>query len=234
MSDTEIKGTVAIRCTGTDLIPMEELKPFQGKLKKLSELAYQELKKSILDLGFSFPVAAWKENGKAFILDAHQRIVTLKRMQKEGYVVPPVPVIWVEATDRREAARKLLAATSQFGEILPDTLYAYMKEMDISMADLDGMVRFPEIDLPSFELTFFPKTEIVQFEAKKQWKGMPEFENPGAEPFRSLIVHFYDEQGFNEFLEKTGMQVTEKTKFTWYPEFIKEVAMDKRYGQVEA
>lgn len=149
-------GVIRVECTGADVIDIDELEPFQGSLKELSVPAYERLKTSIVDLGFSFPVAAWKSDGKVWILDAHQRVQTLRTMRdRDGYVIPKLPVIWVEAKDSREAAKKLLAATSQYGEISKQGLYEFMHEHDLGMVDLESTFKFPEIDFADFKSDFF-------------------------------------------------------------------------------
>lgn len=153
---------VQIQCKGADTVEIDGLHNFQGNLKSLSEESYERLKKSIMELGFSFPVAAWKDRNKTFILDAHQRVEALKRMRQEGMKVPALPVIWVEAKDKTEAAKKLLAATSQYGEIQVDSLHTFMEEFKLQMADVEQAFKFPEVDFDSFKLAFYPEQAVVE------------------------------------------------------------------------
>lgn len=265
-SDDHLGKEVAIRCTGAAVISINQLTDFQGKLKKLSEESYIRLKQSILSLGFSFPVIAWKYRNKTFILDAHQRVATLRRMQTEGYSIPELPVVWVEAKDQQEAARKLLAATSQYGEIKVDGLHDFMKEYKLEMPDLENSFKFPEVDFESFRLTYFhvPAAPVVIGESQPadltappailrpkhspagppsvevssegtdvnaEWgKGMPEFVQNDKEPFRSVIIHFFDQKGVDEFATLIKQKITDKTRMTWYPEIVIEKAADKRYA----
>ena len=164
-TDDHLGKEIKIACTGADLIELHDLTDFQGKLKVLSDESYEKLKKSILDLGFSFPVAAWKYRNKTFILDAHQRVKTLKKMREEGYFVPKLPVVWIEATDRHEAAKKLLAVTSQFGEVTPDGLFGFMEEFGLKSEDLEDL-KFPEIDFDIFCESYFKEKTKVEFDAE--------------------------------------------------------------------
>lgn len=154
--DSELGKVISIKCQGADVIELDDLTDFQGGLKILSDESYEKLKKSILDLGFSFPIAAWKDRNKTFILDAHQRVTTLKKMRDEGYVIPKLPVIWVYADDRQEAAKKLLAATSQFGEITVSGLYNFMDEFKLDVGIISTNFNFPEIDFNDFKNAYFP------------------------------------------------------------------------------
>lgn len=176
---SEIK-TIRIACEGAGTIKIDELIPMQGELKVLSEESYQRLRMSIIELGFSFPVQAWKDKKKTYILDAHQRVATIKRMRdEEGYKIPPIPVSWVSAISRAEAAKKLLAAASQYGEVTYEGLHEFMKEFNIDMTKLMTEFQFPEINFTQFEQSFFPDEKTVSFTTKAGSKelGSEEFED---------------------------------------------------------
>ena len=48
--------TIKIRCSGTASLPIEELKTFQGRLKRLSNSNFIKLKKMITEFGFIAPL----------------------------------------------------------------------------------------------------------------------------------------------------------------------------------
>lgn len=147
---------IEIKCKGADSKPYNELLPFQGNLKDLSDENYQKLKKEILELGFSEPVSVWLNDNKYHLLNGHQRHRVIKRMvEVEGYNCEPIPINIVEAKDVKEAKKKVLALTSQYGEITPDGLYEFMNESDISIEEITSSFRFPEIDLDLFNTDFF-------------------------------------------------------------------------------
>lgn len=172
---------IRIACQGAATINIDDLINFQGDLKILPESSYQRLRASILTLGFSFPVQAWKHGKKVFILDAHQRIETLKRLRdEEGFEIPDLPVSWVEASSREEAARKLLAATSQYGEITHTGLFDFMKEYKIDLPTIETQFQFPEINLKSFGEAFFTPPTEVSFNAKP---GSKEIDSEDFEKF---------------------------------------------------
>jgi hypothetical protein len=51
-----------------------------------------------------------------------------------------------------------------------------------------------------------------------EWGGMPHFNNPDAKAFRSIVVHFKDQESVDLFAAAVGHNITEKTKFLWYPD----------------
>lgn len=166
---------VSIACEGAAVVDIDDLTELQGNLKVLPEEQYQKLKKSIIELGFSFPVQSWKSGGKKYILDATQRTRTLKRMRDEdGYEIPPLPVIWVSAKDRKEAVRKLLAAASQYGQVTPDGLHELITHFKLDIEELRMDMSFPEIKMDSFIEAYWPEEKTVSFKAKVGSKEMSE------------------------------------------------------------
>ncbi len=137
--------TIQIKCRGADTRPIESLQALQGDLKTLSKENAGKLRNRILQDGFSEPIAIWDApGGETFILNGHQRLAVLLQMQGDGFEIPAVPVSVVEAADMQEAKRKVLALTSQFGEMTPDGLIGFLEDLDLgSLEDF----RFPEIDL---------------------------------------------------------------------------------------
>jgi len=58
---------------------------------------------------------------------------------------------------------------------------------------------------------------------------MPECDQSAAEPFRTLKVHFNEQAAVDAFAKLIGQNVTDKTKYVWYPKAVK-VASEVVYG----
>jgi len=143
---SEVK-TIKVSCRGADLVNLNELKDFQKGLKKLSNENFFKLKNNILKYGFSAPIFIWKKGEEKFILDGKQRLLVLKELERSGYEIPPLPVDYVDAKDEREAKRKLLAITSQYGKIERSGLDIFLSEAQMELKDVIG-----EIDLEGIKL----------------------------------------------------------------------------------
>ena len=52
---------------------------------------------------------------------------------------------------------------------------------------------------------------------RREWRGMPEFNQPDNSAYRQIIVSFDTEQGVQEFARLIGQHVTDKTKSLWFP-----------------
>lgn len=146
---------IRIECEGAENLPLGSLIPTQDELKELSNDNYAKLKNEILAEGFSFPFFVWKHEGRNQILDGHHRRLVLLKMREEGYDIPDLPCAIVKANNEREAARKLLAVTSQYAKITDQGLYEFMNKFDIDMEEMKGRFEFSDIDMELFEDNFF-------------------------------------------------------------------------------
>lgn len=61
-----------------------------------------------------------------------------------------------------------------------------------------------------------------QEEEKDDWAGMPEFEQPELEAWKTIKVRFDCEEDLIEFAQKIGQKLTPKTKSIRYPETSKD------------
>lgn len=138
--------SISIRCSGADAIRLSELLGMQGKLKSLPEKNYQKLKKIILKYGFSEPISVWKNCGKYWILNGHQRLETLTRLDKEGFEIPEIPINYVQAKSSKEAKEKILALTSQYGVMSLDSLSDFIADNALDLSHDDFV--FPELTIP--------------------------------------------------------------------------------------
>ena len=143
MEALKVTCDVQSRETYTNLIPI------QGDLKSLSKESYEKLKRSILKHGIHSPVFVWENEGKLNILDGHQRVRTYGQLEKEGFMIPPVPIIKIEATDIKKAKEILLTLVSQYGKIESEGLYEFALQGGFEFEDLK------EYDLPNFDLGEF-------------------------------------------------------------------------------
>ena len=50
---------------------------------------------------------------------------------------------------------------------------------------------------------------------------MPEFEQDDLSPYRSLNIHFRNQEDMDDFAKIMNQQITDKTKSMWHPILIK-------------
>lgn len=142
-----------VKCHAKDHLSIDELTPLQGQLKNLTNQNYEKFKKQLLELGFSAPFFVWKDNETNYIGDGHMRLYTLKQMRDEGIHIPDqLPVVYFDAKDKKEAKKKVLAFTSQYGEMTIEGLSDFAIDGGIEFNEIVESFRFPEIDLNDFAI----------------------------------------------------------------------------------
>lgn len=148
---------IKIRCKGAVELDYRQLNELQGNLKELSERDYKSLRKEILDTGFAFTPHIWRDSKKKYhLIDGHQRIRAVKTMvEKEGFSCAPIPCSIVEANDIKEAKRRVLQGTSQYGRMTEDGLYEFANNAELSLKELTDNFRLPDVDMAHFEVNFF-------------------------------------------------------------------------------
>jgi hypothetical protein len=144
-------------------VDYHKLSILQGTLKTLSETNKAKLCKSILAHGFFVPAFVWKSGEDIYILDATQRYHALKELEKQGYTIPDIPYIEIEAKDKKDATKKLLQITSRYGEINPET--SFFADFDIDLDYLND-IAIPELDLAFEDLEEDPKEKELDENVK--------------------------------------------------------------------
>jgi len=150
----EIK-TISIKCDTKDTLNIAEMKVFQGALKERTDVDYDKIKLSIIKFGFSFPFFLWKDkDGNNYLIDGTGRFETLCKMQKDGYLIPDLPVVYVECKDKTEAKEKLLRLNSQYGHMT--------KESVLEFVGGEFELNTEEISLPDTVIDFADDTDAVE------------------------------------------------------------------------
>lgn len=138
--------TVKVACEGSTYYDISVLKPFQQGIKSLDDDDAKQLRDSIEINGFSFPFFVWVRSNHFYLLDGHQRLKVLTGMREEGWIVPELPAVDIHARTKAEAKRKLLAASSQYGQFEVGNLEGFLD--GLSLEDLD-FVKLPGLELES-------------------------------------------------------------------------------------
>lgn len=74
------------------------------------------------------------------------------------------------------------------------------------------------------------KKSSTKIDYAEHWKGMPEFNQPGIKPVKSLKVNFATNADMLKFSKMVGQEITAKTQSIWFPIQPEETAIDKRYS----
>jgi len=141
--------TIAIKCKGAAELSITQLTPLQGAFKVLTEDNARRLRKELTEDGFIEPISVWEDSttAKIYILNGHQRYIVLMDLRANGYVIPQIPVNFIEATDLNDAKRKILALASQYGSVSTTGLSGLLSELGLTSEVAQEFLNFPEVDL---------------------------------------------------------------------------------------
>jgi hypothetical protein len=162
MTTTDTKTITISNPAGLPTIPWKKLKEWEpNTLKEKKNRDVGDLKASILAMGFTIPFFVW-EKGK-YIADGAGRHLALELLEYEGYEIPDLPYVPLEAKNRAEAKRLVLAISSQYGLVTPGSIGEFtfdLKEIDISFINVEGY-NLEEIDWTP------PKSKEIDMERMK-------------------------------------------------------------------
>ena len=145
--------TIQIKCDTKDTLELAELTELQGGLKERTDIDYDKIKLSIIKFGFSFPLFVWKSGKTNYLCDGHGRFATLCKMQKDGYIIPPLPVVYIQCKNKTEAKQKLLRLNSTYGKMTKESVLEFAEDLEIN---------FDEISLPDTVIDFSDQSEEPQ------------------------------------------------------------------------
>lgn len=190
-------------------VRVAELKEYEGNPREFTEKGLEELKKSIEKFGLAEPLCC---NPDLTIIGGHARKKTLIELNiKEVNIFIP--------------ERKL--SPSEIKE-----LNVRLNKNEAGTWDFDLLIK--NFDIPELKDIGFTNVELgLEIEAinvKDEWKDMPEYGNlMSKESFRSIIVHFKNKNDVDQFTKLINQQISDKTKFIWFPEVKRTIRKNLRY-----
>lgn len=154
---------IEIRVKDCKTKPLDYFQNFQGELKKISQDNLKRLKKSITGGGFTAPLFIWKDK----ILDGHQRKIALESLRYDGYEVPEIPYVEIEAENEIEAKKILLTFVSQYAEVNKFGLEDLLRSVGMSAIDALEFAAVPYLeDLTATEITNDDISALEELPAK--------------------------------------------------------------------
>ena len=199
-------------------VSTESLIPYARNSRTHSDAQVTKIAASIKEFGFLNPVII---DGQSGIIAGHGRVLAAKKL---GLLELPA----IEASHLTDAQRRAY--------IIADNRLA----LDAGWDDELLRVEFEDLAEAGFnlELTGFTESDLVSIylnkeegknDADAEWTDMPEFDQPDAQSFRHVLVHFDTQDDAREFFSIIGQSSTDKTKSIWYPEKERKDTESKRY-----
>ena len=195
MKHENISIPIKITCEAMESLPIAEMSDFQGELKTRTDEDYEKIFASIRKYGIAFPFFVWKSENNNFVLDGHGRLESLRRAMRTGYIVPELPVIYIDAADETVAKNLLLRLNSRYGAITLDGVKDFINGANIDLnginipelpnlsASLDALLNglpmpeeTAESDVPKFNL-YCPECGEAYETTDEELRGLIEYED---------------------------------------------------------
>ena len=143
--------TISIKCETKDYLKLEDMTVMQGNLKLREDADYEKIKKSILTYSFSFPFFIWRSGKTNYLIDGTGRHDCLLKMQEEGYLIPELPVVYIQCKNKTEAKQKLLRLNSQYGKMTKESVLEFASDIDLNFDEIalpDSVIDFTDAEEP--------------------------------------------------------------------------------------
>ena len=127
---------VSVKCSAPDRLPLNALSQFNERLKTRTTSDVKALANDIAKNGFHCPFFVWKSGNENKILDGNGRYLALSYLQEQGYVLPCLPVVFVEADDERQARLKVLELNNINGQFSLEQFIEYTKVLNLDYSEV--------------------------------------------------------------------------------------------------
>jgi hypothetical protein len=202
-------------------IKLGAIRPWSDNPRYSTKAQAERLIESEKQLGQpqTLAISPFDENGMADLYDGHQRYMAWMTVKGKDFEVWALQASRYLTDEERRKAVILLHAGA-VGAWNWDEL----SNWDANLLKQAGMdeeyFRNLGKDYGNIAAMLASENEI---DYQNAWEGMPEFKQDGVDNIE-ITVHFLNENYRNEFAEKLGIKITEKTRSIWYPERPKELS----------
>jgi len=199
-----------------------ELVPDARNARTHSEEQVAQLAGSIREWGWTIPVLVDEDDR---LIAGHGRVLAALKL---GLETIPVMVArgWSDAQKRAYIlADNKLALNAGWDE---DLLAVELAGLEAEGFNLD-LIGFAPVELASI----FLEKQDGENDPDAEWSGMPEFDQQDKTAFRTLPVHFADQDAVDAFAGLIGQKITPNTRSLWYPAAEIERYVDKQYAAAE-
>lgn len=197
-------------------VPISSVVPWPKNPRGVKESDFARLKKQITDLGPYKPLVCYEEDGQYVVLGGNMRIRALKEL---GFKEVEISIVAPKSEAEKIAIS--LSDNDRVGyyeeQALAELVYPEVANLDLKEFKVD--LTEPWMDL---------QRVINGVGPEDAWGGMPEFEQKDEQGFRTIVIHFIDEAAVEKFIEVTGLHVSDKARYLWYPEKIVDHVADLR------
>jgi hypothetical protein len=143
-------NAILISCDTKDTVDWRVIKPIQGNYKKRTPEQVEKLCSLIIKRGIRFPSFITKIGDDVWAIDTHGRLLAYDELERRGYKIPPVPVVYVNSKNKAEAKQLLLECDSRYGTATQEGFDEFIDDLDVSAFDDEADMNrfFSNLELP--------------------------------------------------------------------------------------
>ena len=197
-----------------EILPYENNPRIKNNITKVAE--------SIKKFGFQQPIVVDTQN---VIIVGHSRYEASKQLNLQK-----IPVLVAENMSAEDVKAYRIAdnRTNQDSDWDFPKLNKEFGDLLDSNFDLDSL-GFEEKELENMITFQGDETYFDSDMAKEHWKEMPDFDHDDNKPYRTIYLHFDNDEQVREFAQLINQSVTDKTKTIYFNERPQRVLKDKTY-----
>lgn len=210
---------------------LNEIEPYQNNSRKHSDEQIKQIASSIREFGFTMPLLV----SDGVIIAGHARYEAAKYIYQtgdrisltNGTTLPDasIPVIdcskWTDAQRRAYVlADNRLSEKSEWDKDILTTELSFLEKANFDLYSVG-------FDLVELDAVLGAPDDIN--DPAEEWDDMPEFVQNDEMPKRTIKVHFDNENDVQLFAKSVGQQITDKTKYIWFPFKEKQNLQGRRY-----
>lgn len=179
---------------------IDELKVNPKNPRSIKDFQFEKLKKSLKEFPKMLELRPIIYDDNYIILGGNMRLRALQELKNEGFEIDDKWFVKVSDLTEEQKREFIIKDNVPFGDWDDDILANEWSDLPLTEWGINTGKWQPDLD------------------TSKMWDGMPEFNgiNEGV-AFRSIIIHFDNQENVNNFAELLGQTITEKTKYLWFP-----------------
>lgn len=208
-----------IRCRYSELVKLSDLKPHPKNRNTHPQEQIERLAKIIEYQGVRHPIVVSKRSG--LITKGHGRLAAAKFLKMESF-----PVEYQEyESDEQE-----------YADLIADNAISDWSQLNFSGINTDLPDLGPDFDIDVLGIQNFVLdiSEKIGTDPDSEWVDMPEFNQDDLLAVRKITINFRSQNDVVQFAEFINQQITDKTRWLWYPELERAVLKDKAYTNNES
>lgn len=194
--------------------PIADLIPYARNARQHTDAQVSQIAASIREWGWTMPVLV---NEAGELIAGHGRVLAAQQLK-----LATVPTMtargWSETKIRayRLADNKLAELSTWDGQLL-----------GLELAELRDLGA--AVELAGFSAVELDSLLAPERTPEQEWQGMPRVDQGDMHSFRSIVVHFADQEAVDAFARTIGQAVTDKTRYIWFPQQVRRSVRDDRY-----